>query len=77
VLAGSAMLFVASLVPAVLGMGWLYLAAALGGGAYLVGRSLQLALAPSRRAAMVNFHASLIQLTLLLSAAIVDAALHA
>jgi protoheme IX farnesyltransferase len=77
VLAGSAMLFVASLVPALLGMGWLYLAAALGGGAYLVARSLQLARAPGRRAAMVNFHASLIQLTLLLSAAIVDAALHA
>lgn len=77
VLAGSVMLFVASLVPALLGMGWVYLAAALGGGGYLVFRSLQLARAPGRRAAMVNFHASLIQLTLLLSAAIVDAALHA
>jgi protoheme IX farnesyltransferase len=77
VLAGAAMLFVASLIPALFGMGSLYLAAATGAGAFLLARSLQLALAPGRRAAMVNFHASLIQLTLLLSAAMVDAALHA
>jgi protoheme IX farnesyltransferase len=77
VLVGAAMLFVASLVPALFGMGWLYLAAAIGGGAYLLTKSAQLALAPNRRAAMVNFHASLIQLTLLLVAAIADAALNA
>jgi protoheme IX farnesyltransferase len=58
-------------------MGWLYLLGALGGGAYLLTKSAQLALAPDRRSAMVNFHASLIQLTLLLVAAIADAALHA
>ena len=77
VLLGAAMLVAASLVPALLGMGWIYLAAALGGGAYLLSTSARLALAPNRRAAMVNFHASLIQLTLLLVAAIADAALHA
>ncbi len=77
VLAGAAMLVAASLVPVLFGMGWLYLAAALGGGAYLLTKSVRLALAPNRRAAMVNFHASLIQLTLLLVAAIADAALHA
>jgi protoheme IX farnesyltransferase len=77
VLAGAAMLVAASLVPALLGMGWLYLAAAVGGGAYLLRKSVRLALAPSRCAAMVNFHASLIQLTLLLVAAIADTALHA
>ena len=57
---------------------WMALsAAAVGGGAYFLTTSARLALAPNRRAAMVNFHASLIQLTLLLVAAIADAALHA
>ncbi len=77
VLAGAVMLVAASLVPALFGMGWLYVVAAIGGGAYLLTMSARLALAPNRRAAMVNFHASLIQLTLLLVAAIADAALHA
>jgi protoheme IX farnesyltransferase len=77
VLTGAALLVVASLVPALLGMGWLYLAAAVVGGGYLLWTSARLALAPNRRAAMVNFHASLAQLTLLLVAAIADAALHA
>jgi protoheme IX farnesyltransferase len=77
ILAGAALLVAASLVPAFLGMGWLYLAAALGGGAYLLRTSLRLAAEPNRRTALVNFHASLIQLTLLLVAAIADAALHA
>lgn len=77
VLAGAVMLVAASLVPAFLGMGWLYLAAALGGGAYLLRTSARLAAEPNRRTALVNFHASLIQLSLLLVAAIADAALHA
>ena len=78
VFAGAALLVAASLVPALFGMGWLYLAAAVGGGALLPARR-----APGSRSrrtgarAMVNFHASLIQLTLLLVAAIADAALHA
>ena len=72
---GSAALLVAStLVPAIFGMGWLYLAAAVGGGGYLLLTSTQLGLAPNRRRAMVNFHATLIQLTVLLVAAIVDSA---
>lgn len=74
---GSVMLVAASLVPALFGMGWLYLLAAIGAGGWLVLKSAQLALAPGRRAAMANFHASLIQLTVLLAAAIADAALHA
>jgi protoheme IX farnesyltransferase len=77
VLAGATMLVAASLVPGFLGMGWLYLAAAIGGGTYLLVNSARLARTPDRRGAMVNFHASLIQLTLLLVAAIADAALHA
>ncbi len=77
VLAGAAMLVAASLVPALFGMGWVYLLGAIGGGAYLLTTSARLASAPNRRAAMVNFHASLIQLTLLLVAAIADAAIRA
>ena len=75
VFTGSVMLAVASLVPALFGMGWLYLLAAVGGGALLVLKSAKLALSADRHAAMVNFHASLVQLTLLLAAAIADASL--
>ena len=77
VLGSAAMLVAATLVPALLGMGWLYVAAAIGGGTYLLATSARLAATPDRRAAMVNFHASLIHLTLLLVAAIGDAAIRA
>jgi heme o synthase len=49
--------------------------AAIGGGTYFLMKSAALARDPSRRTAMANFHASLLQLTLLLSAAIIDAVL--
>jgi protoheme IX farnesyltransferase len=77
VLLSAGMLVVASLVPLVLGMGKVYLVSALGGGGYLLLTCARLARAPSRRTAMVSFHASLIQLTALLVAAIADAAIHA
>jgi len=77
VLASAAMLGAASLVPALFGMGWIYLSAALVGGGYLLAKSVRLARETNRRNALVNFHASLAQLTLLLVAAIADAALHA
>jgi protoheme IX farnesyltransferase len=63
-----------SLLPAALGLGWIYLLAAAGGGALFVHRSVALALKPSRATAMRNFHASLLQLSLLLGGAILDAA---
>jgi protoheme IX farnesyltransferase len=75
---GSAcMLVAASLVPALLGMGILYLASAVFAGAWLLARTRALALAPDRRRAMASFHASLVQLTVVLVAAIVDVSLHA
>jgi protoheme IX farnesyltransferase len=59
-----------------LGMGWVYMAGAIAGGAYLVAKTAALLRTPDRRTAMVAFHASLIQLTVLLVAAIADAAMH-
>jgi protoheme IX farnesyltransferase len=77
VLSSAAMLVAASLVPALLGMGSIYLVAAIAGGGYLLATSTRLARAPNRRNALVNFHASLVQLTVLLVAAIGDAAWNA
>jgi protoheme IX farnesyltransferase len=75
IFAGAALLMVASLVPAWYGLSWLYLITAIGGGEYFLLKSAELVLDPCRRTAMANFHASLLQLTLLLTAAIVDATL--
>jgi protoheme IX farnesyltransferase len=75
VLAGTVLLVSASLVPALTGLSWLYAITAIASGAYFLHKSVALVRAPSRQTAMANFHASLVQLTLLLTAAIVDAAL--
>jgi len=75
ILAGTVLLVAASLVPAWHGLSWIYAITALGSGAYFLKKSLDLVRNPGRRTAMANFHASLAQLSLLLSAAIVDAAL--
>ena len=61
-----------SLLPAWLGMGWIYLAGAALGGAYFVQKSVRLVREPGPKAAMANFFASLVQLSLLLFAAIAD-----
>jgi heme o synthase len=74
ILASAILLVLASFVPAWYGLSWLYLIAAIGGGAYFLHRSALLVLDPGPRTAMANFHASLIQLTVLLVAAIADAA---
>jgi protoheme IX farnesyltransferase len=65
----------ASLAPAFFGLGRIYLAGAAAGGALFLLTSWRLTRDPGPRAAMANFHASLIQLTLLLCAAILDVAL--
>ena len=75
ILGGTVLLVLASMVPAFYGMSWVYLAAAVGGGGYFLRQSVALVRDPCRRTAMVNFHASLLQLTLLLTAAIADATL--
>jgi protoheme IX farnesyltransferase len=73
ILAHTVLLVALSLVPALfLGLGAIYLACAAIGGALFIWRSVQLTLAPGPVRAMANFHASLIQLTLLLVGAMAD-----
>ena len=73
VFAGAVLVVAASFVPALFGMGLVYLAAAAGGGGYLIVKAAALVRAPDRASALAAFHASLIQLTVLLVAAIADA----
>ena len=75
ILLHTVMLVAVSLVPAFLGMGRVYLIGAATGGAWFLLTSWRLVCHPGPRAAMINFHASLGQLSLLLVAAIADAAL--
>jgi protoheme IX farnesyltransferase len=62
-----------SLLPALYGLGWIYLVGAAAGGGWFIWTSIGLVRNPSPSAAMTNFHASLLQLSLLLIAAILDA----
>ena len=75
ILASTVLLVTASVVPFFYGMGWIYLAGAVGGGSYFLAKSVRLAQAPSRANAGANFGASLVQLSVLLVAAMIDAAL--
>ena len=61
-----------ALLPAALGMGWIYFTFALTGGLIFTATSVRLVLETSKRRAIVNFLASLGQLLLLLTGAIVD-----
>ncbi len=75
ILAHAIALVALSLLPLAYGMGWIYAAGAAVGGAFFVRRSIALVIRPDRRHAMRNFFASLVQLTLLSLAALIDAAL--
>lgn len=61
-----------SILPFFFGLGWIYLFGALTGGLYFIKTSYELVRSPSIVTARTNFHASLIQLTLLLCACILD-----
>lgn len=74
ILSNTIALVAASLLPAWFGAGPIYLVGAVVGGVYFLVKSVALVRAPTRASAMSNFHASLFQLTLLLMAAIIDAA---
>lgn len=65
-------LVVVSVLPFLYGLGWIYLLGALVGGLYFIKTSFDLVRTPTIQAARINFHASLIQLTLLLSACVLD-----
>jgi len=75
VFASTLALVAASLLPGIFGAGPVYLAGALIGGIHFIIKAWQLAAAPSRKTAMASFFASLLQLGLLLIAAMVDALL--
>jgi protoheme IX farnesyltransferase len=72
ILANTIVLVAVSLLPVAFGLGWIYLVgAAVGGGLFIV-KSVALLRDPTTKAAMANFRASLVQLSLLLLAAMVD-----
>jgi heme o synthase len=72
VLVNTVFLVATSLLPLFHGMGVIYLVGALAGGAWFIHTNVRMVRNPSPRTAMVSFHASLVQLTLLLTAAIID-----
>jgi heme o synthase len=75
ILAGAALLVAASLVPAAFGLGWIYLAAAAAGGAFFLRKCVALVRQPGRETARAAFLASLLQLSAVLTGAMLDAAL--
>lgn len=74
ILAHTVALVAVSLLPAFYGMGPIYLAGAIMGGAYFIWRSIELVQVPGPKQARSNFKASFVQLGLLLSAAFIDGA---
>jgi protoheme IX farnesyltransferase len=77
ILANTVLLVAVSLAPAWYGMGGIYIAGAALGGAYFLKRNVDLVRRPDAATAMRCFHASLAQLSLLLTAAMADAAIAA
>jgi protoheme IX farnesyltransferase len=77
ILVSTACLVAASLLPWWYGMGPVYLVGAVLGGGYFLKKSVDLVRRPDTVTAMRCFHASLAQLSLLLSVAMIDAALRA
>lgn len=65
-------LVLVSILPFLYGLGWIYLSGALAGGLYFLKTSYDMMRSPSIKTARTNFRASLIQLTLLLSACVLD-----
>ena len=73
IFAHTALLVALSLLPVAFGLGWIYLVGAATGGTYFLLTSRRLMAAPTAKVAMVNFRASLLQLSLLLMGALLDA----
>jgi protoheme IX farnesyltransferase len=64
-----------SLLPVFFGAGWIVFVGALAGGVHFLRKTHALAHRPSRQTAMAAFFASMVQLSALLAAVVVDAAL--
>lgn len=73
IFASTLALVTASLLPVFFGLGAIYLAGAAIGGTVFIAKAWQLARNPGRKTALACFHASLLQLTLVLTTAIIDA----
>lgn len=65
-------LVVLSVLPVFWGMSWIYLLAAVSGGGWFLVKSMDLVRHPEPRRAWSNFHASLLQLSVLLLGALLD-----
>ena len=66
-------LVLVSLLPYIYGLGWVYLTGALAGGTFFIYTSYGLLMHPDTHHALKNFRASLLQLSLLITACVVDA----
>lgn len=73
IFASTLVLVAASFLPLAFGLGAFYFAGAASGGALFIQKAWRLARNTNRETAMTCFHASLAQLTLVLTAAIIDA----
>lgn len=76
ILAHTVAVVLASLAPVAFGLGWVYLTFTGAGGAVFLYYSIALVREPSRAAAVRTFHASLLQLGLMLIGAMVDRGLY-
>jgi heme o synthase len=65
-------LVIVSILPFFYGLGWIYLVGALAGGLYFLKTSYLMVQSPTIETARKNFRASLLQLTLLLCACVLD-----
>lgn len=72
ILGNSVLLVTVSLLPVFFGLGWIYLIPTLAGGVYFLAKNVELVRDPTPKIAMTSFHASLVQLVVMLTAAMVD-----
>ena len=72
ILGHTILLVLVSLMPVYYGLGWIYLAGALSGGTYFLIKSIRLVRNPTKQNAMANFFASMVQLSLLLFALMLE-----
>ena len=72
ILGHTILLVLVSLMPVYYGLSWIYLAGTLSGGAYFLMKSVQLVRNPTKQTAMSNFFASMVQLSLLLLALMLE-----